>query len=68
MRPCCQKEIASHLASHRDVARCDECSSLLLAYGNEQDFKSTCDELSHHDVAYDTMVTETLWIVAKHTQ
>ena len=67
MKDCCRREIERHLKQHRDVARCDDCGSLLLAYGNEQDFQATCDELGHHDASYETLVTETLWVVVKNS-
>lgn len=65
MKPCCQKEVALHLVKHLDIATCDECENLLLAYGNADDFESTCNELSHYETDFDTLITDSLWIISK---
>lgn len=65
MKPCCRDEARRNLEAHRDVARCDGCGRLLLAYGNEKDFESTREELERHQVAFETEVLGKLKIIAK---
>lgn len=65
MRACCAKEAERSLEKHRDVATCDECGSLLIAYGNDRDYENTIEELSRRGVAYETMVSGKIKIVAK---
>lgn len=68
MKACCLAEARKSLKRPRDVATCDECGSLLLAYGSERDFQSTIEELTRHGVAFESApsdVTGGLAIVAK---
>lgn len=68
MKACCLAEARKFLKRPRDVATCDECGSLLLAYGNDRDFRSAIDELMRHGVAFESApsdVTGGLAIVAK---
>ena len=65
MNDCCLKEVKRHLKKHRDVARCDTCGALILAYGNERDFRSTVEELEGHGVAFATERVGELLILAK---
>jgi hypothetical protein len=71
MKSCCLAEARKSLKRARDVATCDECGSLLLAYGNARDFESTVEELTRHGVAFEAAppeesgVTGGLAIVAK---
>ena len=68
VKSCCLAEAKKSLKLPRDVATCDECGSLLLAYGNERDFESTIEELMRHGVAFESApsdVTGGLAIVAK---
>ncbi len=68
MKACCLAEARKSLKRARDVATCDGCGSLLLAYGNERDFRSTLEELMRHGVAFESApsdVTGGLAIVAK---
>ena len=46
LKSCCLAEARKSLKRPRDVATCDECGSLLLAYGNTRDFESTIEELT----------------------
>ena len=64
MRPCCEKE-AQRLERHGDVASCDNCGALLLAYGNDRDFERTVDELTRHGAEHETTTIGELRIVAK---
>lgn len=54
MKACCLAEARKTLERPRDVATCDECGSLLLAYGNQRDFESTIEELTRHGVAFES--------------
>lgn len=65
MKQCCLKEAKLHLNRHRDVATCDECGALLLAYGNDRDFHSTVAELEDRGLDYETEKVGKLFIVAK---
>ena len=68
MKFCCLAEARKSLKRPRDAATCDECGSLLLAYGNTRDFESTIEELTRHGVAFESAasdVTGGLVIVAK---
>jgi len=62
---CCAREAAKSLAKHLDVATCDGCSRLLLAYGDETTFQLTVDELDVKNVGFDTGRQGQLWVVAK---
>jgi hypothetical protein len=68
VKSCCLAEARKSLKRARDVATCDECGSLLLAYGNARDFESTIEELTRHGVEFEAAssdVTGGLAIVAK---
>lgn len=47
---CCKEEAQRSLRKHRQVATCDRCDSLILAYGNDVDYQLTVDELANADV------------------
>ncbi|MGD8330849.1 MAG: hypothetical protein PVJ49_15580 [Acidobacteriota bacterium] len=65
LKDCCAQEAERSLRKHRDVAVCDGCGRLVLAYGDETTFQLTVDELDAKDVGYDTGRHGNLWIVAK---
>jgi hypothetical protein len=65
LKDCCAKEAERSAQKHRDVATCDGCGRLLIAYGDETTFQLTVDELDAKDVGYDTGRHGSLWIVAK---
>lgn len=68
VKSCCLAEARKSLKRARDVATCDECGSLLLAYGNARDFESTIEELTRHGVEFEAAPSGTtggLAIVAK---
>ena len=65
MNACCRKEAKRNLKKHRDVARCDVCGALILAYGNERDFGSTVEELEGRGIGYQTERMGKLFILAK---
>ena len=65
MKDCCLEECTRSLRRHRDVATCDDCGALLLAYGNDTDFNRTVEELDKHRVDYQTETLGKLKVVAK---
>lgn len=65
MKRCCLEEATESLRKHRDVATCDRCGRLLLAYGNSRDFEATVEELRGHGVELETAELGPLRIVAK---
>lgn len=65
MKDCCLREAKLHLRKHRDVATCDECGSLVIAYGNDVDFKNTVRELERLGLDYETQKLGSLFIIAK---
>ena len=65
LKACCRKEAEKSLRRHRDVATCDSCGALLLAYGNDIDYRRTMEELDNHDVDYETGAHGKLKVIAK---
>jgi len=65
MKECCRKECTKSLRRHQDVATCDDCGALLLAYGNDTDFERTVEELDKYAVDYQTETLGKLKVVAK---
>lgn len=65
MRDCCVEEARRSLKRHRDVATCDACGALLLAYGNDTDYERTLEELSAHAIEPETFHQGSLKIIAK---
>ncbi len=66
MKPCCGKEIKRSIKKHRDVATCDQCKSLILAYGDEADFQKMLQGLEKSKISFETGVSGKLKIVIKH--
>ncbi|HXV63873.1 MAG TPA: hypothetical protein VEK15_24445, partial [Vicinamibacteria bacterium] len=65
MKNCCLDESSRSLKRHRDVATCDSCGALLLAYGRERDFEATLAELRRRGARFETIERGNLKIVAK---
>ena len=68
VKDCCLAEARKSLKRPRDVATCDGCGNLLLAYGNSKDFESAIAELERHGVAFESAPGEAvggLAIIAK---
>lgn len=65
MKPCCEAEAKSSLRRHRDVAVCDGCGWLVIAYGVERDYLDTVAELERHAVEHHTGQRDRLWLIAK---
>jgi hypothetical protein len=54
LKDCCAAEARKSLKRPREVATCDACGSLLLAYGSARDFESAIDELTRHEVPFES--------------
>lgn len=65
MKPCCASEAGRSLKQHRDVATCDVCGRLLLAYGTDRDFESSIEELTRHGVPFEAGESGGLRVIAK---
>ncbi len=63
--PCCQASAKRYLKRHRDVATCDTCKMLLLAYGNDQDYDEARKALTEQGTAFVTAGQGALKIIAK---
>lgn len=63
--PCCQSSARRYLKRHRDVATCDTCKRLLLAYGNDQDYEETRKALSEQGIEFATAAQGALKVIAK---
>lgn len=63
--PCCQTSAKRYLKRHRDVATCDTCKMLLLAYGNDQDYEETRKALTEQGISFAASTQGTLKIIAK---
>ena len=62
---CCRTTAEQYLRRHRDVATCDGCGRLLLAYGNTQDFDETSRALVEQGIPFATERRGALRIIAK---
>jgi len=62
---CCQREAQSNLRRNHDVATCDTCGSLLLAYTDEEAFTLTVNEMESEGATFATGRTASLYVVAK---
>jgi hypothetical protein len=67
LNECCRTEAESSLRRHHDVATCDACGSLLLAYTDEETFKLTVEEMESKGATYATARLGSLYVVAKAT-
>jgi hypothetical protein len=65
MKPCCQASIKSYLKKHRDVAICDGCGRLLLAYGNQRDFIEAEKTLASQGIPFETERHGALHVLVK---
>ncbi|HEY5649315.1 MAG TPA: hypothetical protein VIU33_07425 [Nitrospiria bacterium] len=65
MKSCCEKSIKRYIHRSRDVATCDACKNLLLAYANPRDFEQTLKTLEEQGVAFETAERGRLHVVSK---
>ena len=62
---CCRASAGRYLRRHRDVATCDTCGMLLLAYGNDRDFDEARKALIEQGAVFATDYQGPLRIIAK---
>ena len=62
---CCQNEAQASLQRHHDVATCDACGSLLLAYTKKDTFDLTVKEMEAQGATFATDRVDSLYVVAK---
>ena len=62
---CCRASAGRYLRRHRDVATCDTCGMLLLAYANDQDFDETRRALIEQGTTFATDQQGRLRLIAK---
>jgi hypothetical protein len=65
LNECCQNEAEASLRRHHDVATCDTCGCLLLAYTDVETFKLTVEEMESKGASFATERFESLFVVAK---
>ena len=68
MKSCCQSAVQAYLKKHRDVAICDGCGYLLLAYGNQRDFEEAEKALSNQGIPFEVEQRGPLRILVKARQ
>lgn len=65
MKDCCLREAQRHLKKHGQVARCDACGALVLAYEKETHYRSAVAELEKRGIAFETAQLGSLFVIAK---
>jgi hypothetical protein len=65
LNSCCEREALRSLKKHRDVAICDGCGHLLLAWNNEAEQAKTRTELEAAGVDYAEAKLGGLFVTAK---
>jgi len=54
-----------YIKKHRDVASCDGCGRLLMAYGNERDFEETKKALTAQGMPFEIHPMGKLHVIVK---
>lgn len=62
---CCTDEARASLDKHGDIATCDACGRLLLAYEDEHSFQLTVEEMESKDATFDTDRVGSLYVISK---
>lgn len=65
MNPCCLQSTKRFIKKHRDVATCDVCGHLLMAYGNTKDFEETKKALTAQAMPFDAEPFGSLQVISK---
>lgn len=65
MKSCCLAEAKKHLNRHGQVARCDRCGALVMAYDRESHYWSAIEELTKRGIAFETAQLGRLFLIAK---
>ncbi len=67
MKACCADEARRHLKRHGQVARCEACGALILAYDRETHYRATLAELEKRGIQFETTQLGKLFLVVKHS-
>ncbi len=67
MKACCADEARRHLKRHGQVARCEACGALILAYDRETHYRATLAELEKRGIRFETAQLGKLFLVVKHS-
>lgn len=67
MKKCCESEAKKNINKHRDVATCDQCNALILAYAETSDFEKMVHQLKSKKVQFDTSKLGQLQLIIKPT-
>ncbi len=65
MNACCANEARRHLKRHGQVARCDACGALILAYDRETHYRATLAELEKRGIPFATARLGKLFLIVK---
>jgi hypothetical protein len=65
MKDCCLAEAKKRLKKHGQVARCDACGALVLAYERETHYRSAIEALTKRGAAFETAQLGRLFLIAK---
>ncbi len=65
MKPCCLNSMTRYLKKHRDVATCDGCGYLLLAYADPRDFEETRKALTTQGTPFEVETLGPLKVIGK---
>jgi len=65
MNACCLQSAKRYIRKHRDVATCDGCGRLLMAYGNERDFEETKKALAARAMPFEAETFGALQLISK---
>jgi hypothetical protein len=65
MKDCCLNEAKQHLKRHGQVARCDACGALVMAYDRETHYRAAIRELEQRCIPFETGQLGKLFLIAK---
>lgn len=65
MKACCLNEAKQHLKRHGQVARCDGCGALVMAYDRETHYRAAIRELETRRIPFETARLGELFLIAK---
>jgi hypothetical protein len=65
MKPCCIESAKRYLKKNRDVATCDRCGFLLMAYSQQQDHEEALRSLKAWGGEFSTATLGRFQVIAK---
>ena len=65
MKPCCLESAKRYLKKNRDVASCDPCRFLLMAYTQQRDYEEAIKTLKDWGGEFYTVSLGNLQVIAK---